>query len=312
MPIRSEKPARLPVVLTRHRVYIFPTRQGLVFLLVLIAMLAGSVNYNNNLGFLLVFLLGAMALVSMIHTWRNLLGLHIPAFSAAPVFAGENALFCLLLRSPDAPRKAVSVSVGKHPPACKDIPLNRDETFAVAVPTVQRGVLRPGWFTVSTVYPTGLFCAWVVLDSDIGITVYPAPAAGPEALRGGAGGGDGDRNGQGYDDPGDFRGLKSYQPGDSFQHIAWKALSRGQGVYIKDFSGDKSRSAPVFDFAELHEESTEMRLSRLSAMIVRASRAKIRYGLALPGKVIEPASGSDHRHRCLKALALFEENGFYG
>ena len=77
----------LPQTLDRKRVYIFPTRYGFVFILVLFAMLLGSMNHNNNLGFLLTFLLSGMALVSILHTYRNMIGLEILSVAATPIFA---------------------------------------------------------------------------------------------------------------------------------------------------------------------------------------------------------------------------------
>ena len=43
----------LPHTLRRNHIYILPSRMGLLFLLVLVAMLLASINYNNNLGLLL-------------------------------------------------------------------------------------------------------------------------------------------------------------------------------------------------------------------------------------------------------------------
>jgi hypothetical protein len=49
---------------------------------------AGSINYNNNLGFLLTFLLGSLGLTAMMHTFAMLYGLRLTAATATPVFAG--------------------------------------------------------------------------------------------------------------------------------------------------------------------------------------------------------------------------------
>ena len=49
----------------------------------------------------------------------------------------------------------------------------------------------------------------------------------------------------------------------------------------------------------------EQRLSRLSRMVLDASRAEIRYGLALPGQRVPAGAGELHKHRCLGALARF-------
>lgn len=48
-------------LLTSRRVYILPTGVGLMFGLMTFAMLLGSMNYNNNLSFVLTFILGGVA-----------------------------------------------------------------------------------------------------------------------------------------------------------------------------------------------------------------------------------------------------------
>ncbi len=314
MPIRRPKKTDpLPVVLDRQRVYIFPTRQGFVFFMILFAMLAGSINYNNNLGFLLVFLLGGMSLVSMIHTYRNLLGLKILSVAARPVFAGEDADFALALRTGGQERRALSVSIGKHPEVIADIAPRSDRRVSVGIPAPRRGFLRPASFTISCIYPLGLFCAWSVLQPDVRCIVYPAPATGHVPVRdespGEDSGSETSVRSAGVDD---FRGLRTYEPGDSFRHISWKSLSRGQGALTKDFSGSKSPRSLVFDYSAIRGKDAEERLSMLCGMILEASRENRPYGLALPGITFQPDTGGVHRHRCLKELALFGKEERHG
>src|SRR3546814_18705107 len=51
---------------------LLPTRFGLVYMLMLIGMLVGSINYTLSLGFVVTFLLAGMGTMAMLHTWRNL------------------------------------------------------------------------------------------------------------------------------------------------------------------------------------------------------------------------------------------------
>src|SRR3989304_6159249 len=94
---RLPAPARSDPVsfarIKRQRVYILPTREGILFSILLLAMLLGAMNYNNSMAYILVFLLGGLFLVSMLHTHRNLAGLIISSARPQPVFAGETAQF---------------------------------------------------------------------------------------------------------------------------------------------------------------------------------------------------------------------------
>ena len=54
--------------LSRKNLYMLPTRHGLIFAVILLAMLLLAVNYNNSLAYLMSFTLFATVLISMLHT----------------------------------------------------------------------------------------------------------------------------------------------------------------------------------------------------------------------------------------------------
>ena len=72
---RLKQPETLPIRLDRHRIYVLPTRFGILFSAVLLVMLLGALNYNNNPALLLTCLLGGVAINSMLGAFRNLDGL---------------------------------------------------------------------------------------------------------------------------------------------------------------------------------------------------------------------------------------------
>ena len=113
---QPRKPEAGTIVLSQRRVYILPTQHGLIFGVVLVMMLLGSINYGLSLGFVLTFLLVALALNGMLYTFRNLARLHVSALRVAPVFVGEPALFSLNLANPgDLTRHAIGISRERRP-----------------------------------------------------------------------------------------------------------------------------------------------------------------------------------------------------
>src|SRR5512145_1111727 len=97
---RPSEPVAGPVRLTQRRVYVLPSQAGLLLGLTLLLMLLGCINYNLGLGYVLTFLLAGVALVSMLHTFRNLAQLELLPGRAEPVFAGDTAAFSALLHNP--------------------------------------------------------------------------------------------------------------------------------------------------------------------------------------------------------------------
>ena len=83
------------IVLVQRRIFILPSRHGVLFVGALLLMLTGSINYSLSLGFILTFLLAALGVNAILHTYRNLARLRITAGRAAPVFAGDVARFTL-------------------------------------------------------------------------------------------------------------------------------------------------------------------------------------------------------------------------
>lgn len=83
------RPEALPIVLDRRRIYVLPTRFGLFVAALLLAMLLGALNYNNNPALLLALLLATAGIASSIMAHLQLSALRIEAASAEPVIAGE-------------------------------------------------------------------------------------------------------------------------------------------------------------------------------------------------------------------------------
>ncbi len=301
-----------PVSLTRRRIYILPTVYGLAFAFTLLVMLVGSINYNNSLGYMLCFLLGGMALISIFHTYRNLAGLKLLAGRAEPVFAGESARLtvCLENRAHSArpglvfeyltglvekrrrKKGIVGTSVARQDMRCVELPR----------PARLRGLLKLGKFTVKTRYPLGLFWAWSPVTMDLQCMVYPRPegrlplpaitATDPRL---------GQIKGQGEED---FSGFRDFTPGDPPRRVYWKALAREQRMLVKVFTGG-GQGDLILRWEDAGDGQTEARLSQLCRWIIEANRLRCNFGLRLPGIYLAPSQGESHTRRCLETLALF-------
>ena len=77
-------PERGAIVLGHRRVYIVPSRLGLLFGGTLGILLIGSINYALSLGFALTFLLAGMGIAGMVQTARNLAQLSVSAARCDP------------------------------------------------------------------------------------------------------------------------------------------------------------------------------------------------------------------------------------
>jgi uncharacterized protein (DUF58 family) len=296
-------PERGEVVLVQRRIFILPTRAGAVFAFVLVLMLTGSINYQLSLGFILTFLLAGVGIAAMIHTFRNLAGLHVAAAKTASVFAGETARFGVSLRNPTrTPRYSVALTRDKTDAHVVDVPAAGDAIAIASIPAERRGRLSPGRLTLYTRFPVGIYYAWSYVELDTHCLVYPRPAPPGLPLPPlQASGAQGAGHGHGHDD---FAGLREYRPGDSPRHIAWKTAAREQVLLTKQFAGIAPSELWLTLDLVPQALGLEEKLSRLTRWILDAHAQRIAYGLKLPHATIDIGSGEAHRDRCLEALAL--------
>jgi uncharacterized protein (DUF58 family) len=296
------------IELVQRRVYILPTRHGVVFAVVLIMMLLGAINYTLSLGFVLTFLLVALAFNAMLSTFRNLARLSVTAARTQPVFAGEPAQFTLHLANPSAfTRYAIGLARGRRDRSggeFTDVPAGAMAAITIRIASEKRGLLPAGRLTLFTQFPLGIYYAWSYVHPAVNCVVYPRPApVGLPLPHTEATAGSGASHGRGQDD---FAGLRAYHFGDPPRHIAWKAAARGQGWYTKQFSGEAAREVWLSWEQLPARMAVEEKLSHLTRWVLDAHALGLAYGLRLPGCELPMTTGEAHRSRCLETLALFE------
>ena len=290
------------VTLTRDRVYIVPTKVGLIFALLLLVLLIGSINYEKSLGFVLTFLLASLGNIFLLSTWRNLAGLELKSDSASAVFAGEPATFKVqLINEEPLTRHAITIShdgIDYDTVDCKE---HSRQNITFDVMSEKRGLLEAGRFRLYTEFPTGLFIVWTWVDLSMSCIVYPAPdskAVLPEIDANESG--DNENTGSGVEH---FSHLRKYQHGDKVNRISWKASAKNEEIFTKEFIGSMPQTDWI-DWNNISASNTEHRLSIMASLIIHAEKNKQRYGVKLPETNIAPDHGSKHYHRCLTALAL--------
>ncbi|MGX4641750.1 DUF58 domain-containing protein [Massilia sp. SYSU DXS3249] len=309
---RSARSDKGELFLGQRRIYILPTGPGLGFGALLLVLLIGSINYNLGLGFGLTFLALSCALVDMALTWRNLAHLRLKPVRAAPVFAGQEAVFELQLVNTTArERYAIWIDVADTGDArhAADVPALGSTTVRIALPTDRRGWLEAPRLTLSTRFPLGLFRAWSYWRPDLQALVYPFPEEGaPPLPRDTGASARGDAGGRAGED--DFAGVRPYQPGDPLRRLAWRQIARldpldGGQLATKHFEGG-ARDELVFDLAQLPPQlDLELRLSRMTRWVLDAEGRALPYAFRLGDASYPAASGAAHAAACLRALALY-------
>jgi uncharacterized protein (DUF58 family) len=291
------------VALASGRIYIVPTAPGVVYGAMVATMLAGSMNYNNNLAFTLTFLLAGIGIATIYHTHRTLSGLQLGYVGAEPVFAGDLLDVRLdLVNESSTAREEIFLDWSGSKEIAGGVAPNAVRSVRLPLRTHRRGPVELPGLRLTTRAPLGLMRAWAWVHLDASPVVYPrpVPSARP-ARRMDARNPDAGPLHAGDDD---FAGLRAYRIGDSPRRIAWRSYARTGTLLVSDFRGGESDEPVWIDWADVTGDDVELRVSLLARLVIDAFESGRLWGLAVPGSRIEPAQGRDHLHRCLHALAM--------
>lgn len=305
---RPRGPEALPVSIDRRRVYVLPTRFGLFYAALLLAMAAGALNYNNNPALLLCLLLGGAGLASLIAAQMQLTGLSITAIDAEPVPAGQPLRLRVHAQAdPSRVRRGLRVDDDDLiEAALLNLEQGRGEA-ELTLQTYQRGWLDVPRLRIYTTRPLGLARAWTYFWSDVPLLVHATPEVDGPPLPGGSG-----EQAQSRLHPtgDDVHHLRGYRSGDSRRAIAWKPSARRDNLLVREYE-QPSGADVVLDWHQLAPLAYEARISRLARWIDEAERDGRRYRLRLPGRQdLGPDRGIAHRDACQRALALLPAAGF--
>lgn len=304
---RPREPEALPARFDRRRVYVLPTRFGLFYAVLLLAMLLGALNYNNNPALLLGLLLAGAGLASLVATQLQLTGLSIVALEAEPVPAGDDLVLRIHAKAKDG-RARRGLQVQLEPGAAGTFPdqatlrlMQGSGEADLRVPTSLRGWLDLPRLRIWSIRPLGLARAWAYVWPQAPLLVYPRPESDGPPLPLGSG----DRVQSRLHPSGDdVHHLRSYRRGDSRRAIAWKPSARRDTLLVREYEEPLGADV-VLDWHATGQAPVETRISRLARWVDEAERDGRRYRLALPNQPsLGPDHGPVHRHACLRALAL--------
>lgn len=296
---RLKKIEALPIRLNRHRIYVVPTRFGMIFSAVLLVMLLGALNYNNNPAMLLTCLLAAASYQSVFQSFRALNGVQLVALRAEPCHAGGSLPLFLHFHIDTRVRRSLRARIGDYETVF-DLQPGDDGKIRIELPAPNRGWQQIGRIKLYSEYPFGLFHVWSWLNPDFAALVYPTLEADAPPLPNDSalattyvarGRGD------------ELAMLRDYRPSDPLRGIAWKASARHDTLLVKEFEQHRGREI-VLSFASLVGLDRERRIARLARWVCAAESAQRRYTLELPNGKFGPGLGADHRHACLRELAL--------
>lgn len=302
-------------LLTHRNVYILPTAAGWMLALTLLLLLVASINFQLNLGYLLTFMLAGSAVASMHLAHANLRDMTIFSIANFLQPARADAGFSLVLRANRRARHALRVRVLDAQASVHETPAfactaGNTHQVALQLPSPRRGRVSLPPVRLESVYPLGLFRVWAYHRPAAEVLLYPDPEQPSPPLPRGSAHTDEDAAPSQVllEDGADLDGLRAYRPGDAMSRVVWKkaatAWATGQGELLTRHAVPTGALQLWLSESLAGLASLEARLSRLSAWVLAADQARLRYGLLTAQACLEPGTGEAHRDACLRALAL--------
>lgn len=289
---------RLPVVFDWRRIYVLPSKPGLFFATIWFLMMLAGLNFNNNMSLMLVFLLFGLAQVVLYKTFFNLRNLRLQQVHADPVFLGDDiTLFYQVGADHDKWQISTENQLSKDTTNITE----QSAQLTALMPSRQRGWQAVDRVKLMTRFPLGLFTVWVYCTPEDQVLVYPKPEdpCPPFPEHGGR---EGDQTtwlkGE------EISSIRPYQQGDPIRDIAWKKSAQTDQTWVKEFKQTQGQYL-CFDYTQLNLGHTEAKLSRITAWVLAAEQQQADYQVLLPGFDSGMSSGEQHKHHCLKALALY-------
>ncbi|WP_034339547.1 DUF58 domain-containing protein [Deinococcus misasensis] len=281
-----------------------PTRFGWVYLAFGMLSLIGCINYQLSLGYFLCFLLLSIWLGAWVEAFRKLQGVEVQCQPGTQVFAGQALLVRVeVQRTPQQTGMQVVIQMQQQQQA---ISLVRQTHGVVEMllDTTRRGWMDVPAFQLQTSDLLGLFRIHGFCEGiPHAALVYPALEDAPMPFPTQGSGTGTSRRAVGQDE---YRGLRTYQRGDSLGRVAWKRGELPDGSLLtKEFEGQQGPLLTL-DFQQLPSLGTEQKLSRLATWVVQAQKAGLAFQMSIPGF---EATGSGERHvqMCLTRLAEHQE-----
>lgn len=294
-----------PLTLRSRRIYILPTRAGVVAAALLFVMFLAGLNYQNSLALLLCFLLVGFALVSMYECHATLTGLTISSARVESAFAhGHGELQLGFYNSASTTRRSLRLRVTAVEPKSFEVAPQSACLVSLRYQALARGRQRIDRLHLSTDAPLRLFQAWTWLHLPLEALIYPAPLRLrplPAAL-GQPQHSERQRRLGGEEE---FAWLRTFAEGDSLKRVAWKTYARGGPLMVAHYDAPAGAQRTL-SLKSLRDLPLERALSQLADWVLECERQGESYALELPGQSLAAGHGLAHRRHCLEALALYQ------
>lgn len=280
-------------ILKQSDILVFIYQQGFLYLALIVITFIAGINYANNLILGFCFLISAVLCISFYLTFKQLHQLHIEMIYPDVGQLGHPLILKLHFKQQRVITRFIQIRVGVQEQTVV-IDQMFQEVELVFSPT-HRGKFEFPAIQIFSTYPFGLVRAWTYLYLQREIWIAPQSLDLELEYK--------QQHQLNQHDLQEFRELRNFREGDSFQAVSWKQVARGQGLFVKMFEDESDQHQFEIDYRHIPCQEHEQKLSWMMALIELCEQRQIFYSLHLPIQQLEYGSGEKHAIEARKLLA---------
>lgn len=300
-----------------RNIYVFLSREGGFFVMLLVITFIAGINYGNNLVLGLCFYLASIWLISVYVSFSHVSGLTVRLLDVSMAEAGKPAWANVeIVNKASKPSRQLNVRFDhtayneenhlQVPPSAISRQLASVEgtqTLRLPIMTSKRGELKLPRLIISTVYPLGVIRAWSYAYFKSPAWVYPKPIGFEwDAQKALASDDESDYSQYQAKGQNDFDMLDEYQKGESLSRVSWAHVARGHGMLTKHFADSVGREMKV-DYADMPASHHEQKLGQLAYAVQALAKEGQSFILNLPNEQGQLGAGNEFVKASLLRLA---------
>lgn len=279
--------------LLQKDILVFIHTQGFLYLVLILITFIAGINYANNLILGLCFLMSAILCMSFYLTFRQLHALHIEMVTAEVGQVGQVLMLKLHFKQNAKLSRYLQIQWQQQE---QRVYLDQtQQSLELSFFPQYRGIYAFDTIKIYATYPLGLVHAWTYLNLQQKVWIAPQAYDWQKEHK--------NQPSAAHDRLDEFRELRAFQHGDSYQNVAWKQVARGQGFFIKMFEAQATQQYLEIDYQHIPAQSHEEKLSFMMGLIEQCEQFGDDYAVILPHVRLDRGQGHSQLIQAKRLLA---------
>lgn len=276
-------------------VFIFIYRYGVLYVCLMALTLIAGVNYANNLILGFCFLISSIFCLSFYLTFKQLHGLTIELVVDEVGMVGEELVVQIVISHIHPINRYLYLLCENQRYPVWLSQTQTEHRVNISFTPHQRGRFELPIIKMISTYPFGLVQTWTFLYHSSPIWI--APKAIYRTLDNKT------HTPQFILDVDEFRELRQFQQGDSYQAVSWRQLALGQGLFVKLFEKTNKPEHIEIVYDHVAGDSHEERLGVMMGLVQLCHRETLAYAMHLSTATLPTDSGVEHYRKAKLLLA---------